>query len=143
MYGKLYRGLWIVIALCLAALTALGLLPKQGCVTYLVSGILACIYYFVGMWLIYFIAAIKDPNVRNASKLHMNVTRFKKYECLYNCLHEHMKKYGSESKETEEYFFKQVFPKLNNLNEFRRYCAYRLQQQRDVFKERMEELTKA
>ena len=84
------------------------------------------------------IKASKDPDVKIATDLRMSITRYHKYQRLYDEHWNIMKKYGSHSKEAEQFFKTQVLPNIDNHNEWRRYEDYRAMLQR---KEIMEQIS--
>lgn len=76
-------------------------------------------------WLYETLKALKDPDVQIASDLRMSIKRYRKYQRLYDAHWEIMMKCGSNSREAENFFAKEVYPNLPNLNEWRRYQEYR------------------
>lgn len=86
---------------------------------------------FIGYWAYQTIKAMRDPDVQIATDLHMSIKRYRKYQRLYDAHWEVMMKYGTNSREAENFFAKEVYPNLPNPNEWRRYQYYRamLQQQ--------------
>lgn len=80
------------------------------------------------VWLYGFFKALKDPDVQNAADLKMSITRFKKYERLYNSYWNVMMKYGPNSQQADEYFTKHIWPKIDVPNEWRRYQNFRANQ---------------
>lgn len=66
------------------------------------------------------IKATKDPDVKAASALGMNVMRYKQYQEWYDEHQRLMRTYGIDSKEEQEYFCN-FFKQIKNPNEWRRY----------------------
>ncbi len=81
----------------------------------------------------HFLRSIKNTDVQKAAELRMSITRYRKYQKLYDEYFEIMIKYGASSTTAEKYFRDNVFPNIDNSNEWRRYQAYRETEQRERF----------
>ena len=88
------------------------------------------LFCFLVQFVIQYIKATKDPDVRAASSLGMSVARYRWYRECYDKWQETMTKYGTDSKEADA-VFDEFFPQIKNLNEWRRYQEYRLNEFRD------------
>lgn len=76
-------------------------------------------------WIVCFIKALKDPDVRTSSELRMSIFRFRLYRRLYDEYDEVLKQYGAWSNKADEYFSKIIYPQIKDMNEWRRYQDYR------------------
>jgi hypothetical protein len=90
----------------------------------IVGGFVFVVIGFVAMIVVNIIKATKDPDVIEASKLRMDVNRYKKYKEWYDEHQRLMRQYGIGSKEEQKYFM-DFFRKIKNPNEWRRYQEYR------------------
>ncbi|MCM1077777.1 MAG: hypothetical protein NC411_10505 [Bacteroides sp.] len=99
-------------------------------VGFVVAWVLVMIVYNI-------IKASKDPDVKTATNLQMSITKYKKYQRLYDEHWDIMMKHGADSKEAEDFFRTKVYPNIENPNEWRRYENYRSELQR---KEMMEQI---
>lgn len=93
--------------------------------------ILIAIALLIG-WLWHFFKALKDPDVQNASRLRMSVMRYRHYQRLYDEYYDFMMKHGVNSQASEKKFI-EIFKRIDNPNEWRRYQAYRLEKQQEEF----------
>lgn len=84
----------------------------------------------------HFIRALKDPDVQNASRLRMSVKRYRHYQRLYDEYHDFMMKHGVNSQASEKKFI-EIFKRIDNPNEWRRYQAYRLEKHQEAFQKEM------
>lgn len=101
---------------------------------WILYGLISVAVYILLHWIYFFIKALKDPKVREASNIGMNVSAFKKYEVLYDELQEVYRKYGTQSEEATNFFKQHVWPKVkSNPNGWRRYQEYRLKQYQQEF----------
>lgn len=96
----------------------------------LLYGIILIAIALLAGWLWHFFKALKDPDVQNASRLRMNVKRYRHYQRLYDEYHDFMMKHGVNSQASEKKFV-EIFKQIDNPNEWRRYQAYRLEQQQE------------
>lgn len=87
--------------------------------------------YFIASWLWHIFKAADNPDVKAASALQMSVTRYRYYQSLYDEFDQVIKEHGSSSPYIDEYFQKHIFPKIKNMNEWRRYQKFRFVQGRD------------
>ena len=90
----------------------------------IVGGLIAVGLAVILMWVYHFIKALKDPDVRRASELGMDVSRYRRYRKWYDEHQRLMSLYGIESKEAEDYFVS-FFRQIKYPNEWRRYQRYR------------------
>lgn len=97
--------------------------------------ILIAIALLIG-WLWHFFKALKDPDVQNASRLRMSVMRYRHYQRLYDEYYDFMMKHGVNSQASEKKFI-EIFKRIDNPNEWRRYQAYRLEKQQEEFQKEL------
>lgn len=123
----LIQFLWIAVSITIAIILARKWVPDN--YIFVVSGVLTIVFYaafnLLGHIFDEFRHALKDPDVKVASALHMNIKRYKKYKKLYDEHWDKMMDYGSHSKEAEDFFRLYVMPNIDNPNEWRRYQDYR------------------
>lgn len=98
--------------------------------------ILIAIALLVG-WLWHFFKALKDPDVIAAADLRMDIRRYRFYRGVYDELQEIIKINGADSPYAEEFFRTKILPRIKNPNEWRRYQAYRLEKQQEVFQKEL------
>lgn len=91
------------------------------------GGIFSLLVYVIFVFVINYIKAFKDPDVRTASSLGMSVNRYRWYRECYDKWQDSMTKYGTNSKEADK-VFDEFFPKIKNMNEWRRYQDYRFKE---------------
>lgn len=97
--------------------------------------ILIAIALLIG-WLWHFFKALKDSDVQNASRLRMSVMRYRHYQRLYDEYYDFMMKHGVNSQASEKKFI-EIFKRIDNPNEWRRYQAYRLEKQQEEFQKEL------
>ena len=107
---------------------------------YILYGFAAVGLGVIVMWLYYSIKAIKDPDVKAATDLRMTIGRYNLYKRLYEKHQSAMKEFGSFSSEADEIFAKEIYPKIPNPNEWRRFCDYQLKKQREEFRKEMDDI---
>ena len=119
----LFQLLWVCVALIIGSYISSSFFESLlwQCVF---SGIFSLLAYFLLYFVSNYIKAFKDPDVRAASSLVMSVNRYRWYRQHYDEWQEAMTKYGTDSKEANK-VFDEFFPKIKNLNEWRRYQEYR------------------
>lgn len=83
-------------------------------------------------WLILTVKALKDPDIHIATDLRMSITRYRKYQRLYDDYQAFMLEHGVNSPASEKKFA-EIFRQIENPNEWRRYQAYRERKQREEF----------
>lgn len=95
--------------------------------TWILYGLGVVLFTILVSIVYHWVKAMRDPDVQIATDLRMSVLRYRKYEKLYNDHWDIMMKFGSNSRESEQYFARVVFPELQKLsmNEWRRYQSYR------------------
>ena len=91
-------------------------------ITYVNTVVVGCVLY----WLYLCLKATKDPDVIAASDLRMSVSRYRLYRSLYDEMQNMYKKHGTSSESMEDFFRTQIFPKIKNQNEWRRYNNFRM-----------------
>lgn len=99
----------------------------------LVTGTSAIIIYAVIAIISNIISVTKDPDVKAASDLRMDVRRYRQYREWYDEHQRLMEKYGINSKEEQTYFMNFI-KKIGNKNEWRRYQNFRFEQSRTEWK---------
>ena len=82
--------------------------------------------FFIVSFIMFWCEATKDPDVVIASKLNMPIGRYKQYREWYDEFLRLMEEHGTKSKIAYDYFMS-FFPKIKNLNEWRRYQDFRAQ----------------
>ncbi len=93
--------------------------------THIIWGVSSVLLAFLIIWIYYSLKALKDPDVQAASKLGMSITRFRKYERLYEEYWGVKMKYGLCSPEADAFFRTKVIPDIDNLKEWHKYEDYR------------------
>ena len=86
--------------------------------------VIIALFCFLVQFIIHFIKATKDPDVRAASSLGMSINRYRQYREWYDEWQEAMTKFGIASKEANA-VFDEFFPQIKNMNEWRRYQEFR------------------
>lgn len=122
---KIIRGFVFVLSLVIGVFIA-RLITDSIFWRWVIIGLFCFSFQFV----VQFIKATKDPDIRTASSLGMSVTRYRWYRECYDKWQAAMTKYGTDSKEANA-VFDEFFPHIKNLNEWRRYQEYRLNESRD------------
>jgi len=89
-----------------------------------VFGAVAVVAFIVIIWLCSTFKAMKDPDVRAASKLGIPINRFRKYKEWYDEDQRLMRQYGVDSKEAYTYFAS-FFKQIEYPNEWRKYQQFR------------------
>ena len=79
-------------------------------------------------WLYLSVKSVKDPDVQAASDLRMSITKYRHYQRLYDEYQAFMLEHGTNSKASENKYL-EIFKQIDNPNEWRRYQAYREQNQ--------------
>jgi pimeloyl-CoA synthetase len=69
-----------------------------------------------------FIKSLKDPDVLEASKLHIDIRHYKKYKEIENEIQQLYKENGLGEDSEKKAF--EILKKAPNLNEWRRYSDY-------------------
>lgn len=89
------------------------------------------IWFWVIIVIVVFMIAtlkgLKDPDVKIANKLRIPIIRYRKYKEWYDEHQRLMRKYGTDSKEANEYF-DNFIQHIQNKNEWRKYQDYRYQE---------------
>lgn len=83
----------------------------------------------------------KDPDVINASNLKMSVIRYRMYKEWFDKHQELMDKHGTNSEEANKYF-ESFFDKIPNMNEWRRYQNFRMNEVHNKFRDSINSLEK-
>lgn len=96
----------------------------------IVGGLAAALITFIVLLVYNIIKAVKDPDVQAAADLRMSITRYRKYERLYNEYSEFMKEHGIHSAASEKKF-REIFKQIDNPNEWRKYQNFRLHKQKE------------
>lgn len=100
----------------------------------IINGLLYCLIGGFLYWVVLFVKAIKDSNVKEASKLRMDIRQFNKYRLLYDEFQNVMEKHGVDSVEARQFFKEVVWPKVkNNPNEWRCYQDYQASKYQQEF----------
>ena len=94
----------------------------------LVSGLLTLLIYILISIIVSIAKSAKDPDVIEASQLHIPIYRYKKYKEWNDKYMRLMDIYGEDSKEANEYF-RSFWSQVKYPNEWRRYCAHQLEKQ--------------
>lgn len=108
----------IFIALCKSQIMTFWLI-LLGLLIFIVS-------FFIVSYIMFAWEARKDPDVVLASRLGMTIGRYRQYREWYDEFQRLMLEHGTNSKIAHEYFMS-FFPKIKNLNEWRRYQDFRAQ----------------
>lgn len=118
---------WIALSITIGVILAYRWASTKG--TFMVAVCLSVVIYgglnFLGNIFDAWRHSLNDPDVQAASKLRMSITRYRKYQKLYDAHWDVMMKFGVNSSEAEKFFVKEVYPNIPNLNEWRRYEDYR------------------
>ena len=96
---------------------------------------------FVIVWIIGVVRCLKNPDVRAASALRMDIRHYRQYKELYDAHAEAMHKYGTNSYEANQ-VFKEGFLKIKNPNEWRLYQEFRFRLSQQEWEERLKERRK-
>lgn len=98
----------------------------------LLSGVLAVVLFFVIGILYQSIKSLNDPDVKDASKLRMSIREFTLYKELWEDYQRHLESLGSDKFDAgEAYFVKNIFPRIKNMNNWRRFGEYQCQLTRE------------
>lgn len=96
---------------------------------------------FIGGCIVNTIKSFKDPDVKAASMLGMDVFTYRKYNNWYAEWKNLMKKYGDDSKEANQYF-NSFFCQIKNKNKWDRFISYKIQEINERVMSEYRKLTK-
>jgi len=122
-FNIIIQFIWIAVSLIIGGLISMSIFESPLWKS-IFSGVFTILVYFLLGLITYSIKAARDPDVKAASSLGMSITRFYKYQRLYDEYQDFMEKHGSLSRASEEKF-SEILKQINNLNEWRRYQQYR------------------
>lgn len=103
--------------------------------------VIAMLFTLIVEFVIQYIKATKNPDVRTATSLGMSVNRYRQYRKWYDEWQDAMTKYGTDSKEANA-VFDEFFPQIKNMNEWRRYQEFRFNEVRDHMFDSLNEMFK-